>query len=150
MKKCWLWKLYLLFLSYFFSRQLIYVLYSYSLNMQTIQTSSIYDKKWNFHFARIILNAFNVSLSTQILILAIVPLLFISVSIFCEFAMLPDVYILLSPQEEKVHFSWGNRCTHLAADPSKILSPLSVIILACLGNIKKTRLQDKLLRHWSS
>ena len=38
-----------------------------------------------------------VSLSTQILILAIVPLLFISVSIFFEFAMLPDLYILLSP-----------------------------------------------------
>ena len=135
MKKCWLWKLYLLFLSYFFSRQLIYILYSYSLNMQTIQTASIYDKKWSFHFPRIILNAFNVSLSTQILILAILPLLFISVSIFCEFAMLPDVYILLSPQEEEVHSSsWGNRCTHLAAHSSKRLNPLSVIILVCLGN----------------
>ena len=61
-----------------------------------------------------------VSLSTQILILIIAPLSFISVSILCEYAMLPDVYILLSPQEEEVHwFSWGNRCTHLAALSSK-------------------------------
>ena len=48
--------------------------------------------------------------------LAIVPLSFISVCILCEFAMLLDVFILLSPQEEEVHFSsCGNRCTHLAA-----------------------------------
>ena len=44
-----------------------------------------------------------VSLSTQILILAILPLLFISFSILREFAMLPDRYILLSPQEEEMH-----------------------------------------------
>ena len=37
---------------------------------------------------------------------------FVSVSILCKFAMLPDVYILLSPQEEEVlSSSWGNRCT---------------------------------------
>ena len=30
---------------------------------------------------------------------------FVSVSILCKFAMLPDVYILLSPQEEEVHSS---------------------------------------------
>ena len=29
--------------------------------------------------------------------------LFISDSILCEFAMLPDVYILMSPQEKQVH-----------------------------------------------
>ena len=46
-----------------------------------------------------------IRLSAQILILAIASLLFISVSILCELAMLPDVYILLSPQEEVVHFS---------------------------------------------
>ena len=41
---------------------------------------------------------------------------FISVSIFCEFSMLPDVYILLPPQEEEVHYSsLGERCTHLEA-----------------------------------
>ena len=54
----------------------------------------------------IILNAFKyltVSLSTKILILDIVPLSFISVSILYKFSMLPDVYILLCPQEEEVH-----------------------------------------------
>ena len=61
--------------------------------MQTTKTSSI--------SLEIILNAFDsmltVSLSTQILILAIVPLLLISVRILREFALLPDVYILLYP-----------------------------------------------------
>ena len=67
--------------------------------------------------------------------LVIVPLSFILVSIFCEFDMLLDVYILLSPQEEEVHSSSsGNRCTHLAAHSSKRLNPLSFIILVCLGN----------------
>ena len=47
----------------------------------------------------------------------------------CEFAMLPDVHILMSPQEEGVHSSsCGNRCTNLAAHSSKILNPLFVII----------------------
>ena len=56
----------------------------------------------------IILNAFKcltVSLPTEILILAIVRVSLILVSILCELAMLPDVYILLSPQEEEVHSS---------------------------------------------
>ena len=92
-----------------------------------------------------------VSLSTQILFLTMASLSFISVNIFWEFAMLPDVYILLSPQEEEVHSSsWGNRCIHLAAHPSKILNLLSVIILVCFGNTQKTRLQYKLLRYWYS
>ena len=43
------------------------------------------------------------SLSTQILNLTVGPLSFISSSILCQFAMLPNVYILLSPQEEEVH-----------------------------------------------
>ena len=73
-----------------------------------------------------------VSLSTQILILAI----FILVSILCEFALLPDVYILLSPQE--VHSSsTRKRCAHLTAHSLKRLSLLSVIILVCLGNTQK-------------
>ena len=74
-----------------------------------------------------------VLLSTQILILAMVPFSFISVSIPCEFAMLADVYILLSPQEEDVHSSsWRDRCTHLAAHSSKRL--------VCLVNtFKKTK-----------
>ena len=61
--------------------------------MQTTKTSSI--------SLEIILNTFEsmltVSLSTQILIVAIVPLLLISVRILREFALLPDVYILLNP-----------------------------------------------------
>ena len=48
---------------------------------------------------------FEVSLFTQTLILATAPLSFTSVSILCEFVMLSDVYILLSPQEEEVHSS---------------------------------------------
>ena len=66
-------------------------------------------------------------------------LFFTSVSIPCEFVMLPDVYILLSPQEEEVHFLMnvlpnGNRCTNLAAHSSKRLNSLPVIILVCFGN----------------
>ena len=60
---------------------------------------------------------------------------FISDSILCEFAMLPDVYILLSPQEEEVHSSsWGKRRKYLAAHSSKWLNLLSVIILVCISN----------------
>ena len=59
------------------------------------------------------MNAFKCStvlLSTQILIFAIAPISFISFSILCEFAMLPDVYTLLSPQEEEMHSSsWGGQ-----------------------------------------
>ena len=55
---------------------------------------------------------------------------FDSVCVLCEFAMLLDVNILLSPQEEEVlSFSYGNRCTHLAAHSSKRLNPLFVILL---------------------
>ena len=84
-----------------------------------------------------ILNAFKcltVSRSTKILFSAIAPLSFISGVILCKLAMLPDVYILLSPQEE-VHFSSrGDRCTHLEAHSSKTLNTLPVIILVCLVN----------------
>ena len=60
---------------------------------------------------------------------------FVSVSILCKFAMLPDVYILLSPQEEEVHSSsWGNRGKRLVAYSPKRLNPLSFILLVCLGN----------------
>ena len=52
-----------------------------------------------------VLKCLTLSLSSQILTLAAVPFLFISVSILYEFAMLPDVYILLSSQEEKAHSS---------------------------------------------
>ena len=80
----------------------------------------------------IILNAFKcltVSLSTQILILAIATLSFISVSIIFEFTTLLDVYILLSLQEEEVNSSsCGDRCTYLKAHLSKRLNLMSVII----------------------
>ena len=66
------------------------------------------------------------------------PLSSVTVNIVWEFAMLPDLYILLSPQKEEVHSSsWGNRCTHLATHLSKRLKPLFVIILVCLGNTLK-------------
>ena len=42
-----------------------------------------------------------VSFWTYIFILAIVPLLFISVCILCKFAMLLDMYILLSPGKKR-------------------------------------------------
>ena len=136
------WKLYLLSLSYYFSKQLICILYTYSLNIQTTKTSSV--------LLEIIINTFDcmltLSLSTQIFILAIVPLLFISVSILFEFAMLPDLNILLSPQEEEVHSSsWGDRYTHLAEHSSKRLHPLSVIILLCLGNTEENKTASSLV-----
>ena len=69
------------------------------------------------------LNALKYHLFTKIFTLAIAPCLFILVGVFCEFAMVPVVYILLSPQEEEVHYSsCGYRCTHSAANSSKDLN----------------------------
>ena len=42
---------------------------------------------------------------TKILTLATAPFLFILVGVICEFAIVPGVYILLSPQEEEVHYT---------------------------------------------
>ena len=42
---------------------------------------------------------------TKILTLAVVPLWFILACVICEFAIVPDVYISLSPQEEEVHYT---------------------------------------------
>ena len=42
---------------------------------------------------------------TKILTVAIEPPLFTSVGVLCEFAMVPGVYILLSPQEEELNFT---------------------------------------------
>ena len=42
---------------------------------------------------------------TTILTLAIAPFLFILVGVICEFLIVPGVYILLSPQEEEVHYT---------------------------------------------
>ena len=88
-------------------------------------------------------NAFKyltVLLYTQISFLATAPLSFISVTILCEFAMVPDVYILLPLLEEEMHASfWGYRCSHLAAHSSKRLDPLSVIKFFCLGSTSKSK-----------
>ena len=75
-----------------------------------------------------------VTINFKILSLAIVPLLFISVSILCKVSMLPNVYILLSPQEEEtISSSLGDRCKYYVAQWSERLNPLSVIVLVCLG-----------------
>ena len=70
----------------------------------------------------IILNVFKrltVSLSTEILILAIAPFSFILIGSFCELAT-------LSAQEEEVHTSsWGDRHTHLEAHSSKAFEPFT-------------------------
>ena len=42
---------------------------------------------------------------TKILTLAIAPFLFILVGVISEFTIVPGVYILLSPQEEEVHYT---------------------------------------------
>ena len=52
------------------------------------------------------------------------PFLLILVGILCEFAMVPGVYILLSPQEDDVQYtSGGHLCTHIGAHPSKRFKP---------------------------
>ena len=59
-------------------------------------------------YQRIILIAYKyltVLLRNQILIFAIAPLLFITVSILYDFFMLKDVYISLSPQKGEVHLN---------------------------------------------
>ena len=76
---------------------------------------------------------------------------FISFSILCEFAMLRNVYILLTPLEKEVHSSsLGDRCTHLAAHSSERLNSLYVIVIVCLGNTSKNKTVRQLLRHCSS
>ena len=49
---------------------------------------------------------YSITCITKILTLAKVKILFISVDVLCEFAMVPGEYILLSPQEEEVHYSF--------------------------------------------
>ena len=57
-----------------------------------------------------------ITCSTQILTLSIAPFWFISVGVLCEFAMAPNVCILLFPQKEKT--GWTElrmyTCTDLA------------------------------------
>ena len=65
-----------------------------------------------------------ITCSTKILTWAIALFLFILVGVVCEFAMVPGVYILLSPQEKEVHS---------ATRSSKRFKPLSAIILSYQG-----------------
>ena len=76
----------------------------------------------------------SITCSTKILTLAVAPFLFILVGVIFEFAMMPDVYILWSPQEEEVHYSyWGHKFTHSATHSSKRFKPLSDIMLLSQG-----------------
>ena len=83
-----------------------------------------------------------ITCSTKIFTLTITPFLFLFVGLICEFAMVPGVYILLSPQEEEVRFfSWRHRCTHSAAHLSKIFKALlhHVTVPIFLLNWKKCK-----------
>ena len=63
--------------------------------------------------------SYGITCSTKILNLAIGPLLFISVGVLCQFAMVPDVYMLLATHSPK----W--------------FKPLSDIVLLCQRNTSK-------------
>ena len=69
------------------------------------------------------MSSFSITYSTKILTVFIAPVLCISVGILCEFPMLPDMYILLPPQEGGVPHTPGGTDihTHLRAHLSKIL-----------------------------
>ena len=77
----------------------------------------------------------SITCSTEILTLTTSPILFILVGVLCELTMVPSVYILLSPQEEEVHYSsWGHRYIYnSAAHSSKRFKLLSDIIWLCQG-----------------
>ena len=81
------------------------------------------------------LNVSFIPCSTKILTLATAPFLFILIGVFCKFAMVPSVHILLSYQEKEVHYStWRKRCTQSAAHSSKRFEPLSATILLWQGH----------------
>ena len=71
------------------------------------------------------LHVFSVTCSTKILTLAISPVLFISVRSLCEFAIPPDVYILLSSREKEVPHA-GQMYTFSSTFIKKI-EPFSVV-----------------------
>ena len=94
---------------------------------QRTKTSSIQKKKWNWHFAGNYClcpwMSYSITCSPEIRTLAIASGLFIKVDIICDFTVLPVMYILLSPQEEDTHSSfWVDRCTHLGAHASNVLT----------------------------
>ena len=49
---------------------------------------------------------YSITCSTKILTLAIAQFLFILVGVLCVFSVVPGVYILLSHQEEKIHYAF--------------------------------------------
>ena len=69
---------------------------------------------------------YSVTSFTSILTLKIAPFLFISVGVLCEFAMVPDVYHLLTPHEAEMHcfFIFGRTII-------ENIKSLSAIILLC-------------------
>ena len=109
--------------------------------MQTTKTSSI--------SLEIILNTFDsmlkISLSTQILILTIVSLLFILVSILCDLLCCQMCTFYCPPKKMRCSSSWGGRCIHLAAHSSKRLHLLSVTKLVCLGNTQENKTTSSLV-----
>ena len=74
-----------------------------------------------------------ITCSTKVLTLARASFLFILVDVIYEFGMVLSVYILLSPQEDNVDYSfWGHRCTYSAAHSSKRFKPLYDMLM-CQG-----------------
>ena len=59
--------------------------------------------------------------------------MFIWLGVLRQFDMEPDVYILLSPQWEDLHSSWGDRRIYSAVHSSKRFKPFSAIMLLCQG-----------------
>ena len=52
--------------------------------------------------------SYSIIFSTKILTLAAVPFLLILVGVLCEFAMVPDMYIWLTPKEGALFFPMGH------------------------------------------
>ena len=86
----------------------------------------------------------SITCSTKILTLAIAPFLFIFVGIICEFAMVPGVYILLSPAEEEVHYSSErHRSAHSAAYSSERFKPLFTSCYYAKGVVESEKTQTR-------
>ena len=124
---------------YYFSKQLICLLHTYSLSRQ-LKPHQLRIRRENFISIEIILNVFNalpVSLSTQILILAMGPLLFISVSILWEFSIYICKYIYVNFTVPS-----GRRGAPFFLREQMYISGSTFI--------KKIKAFDNLLRPWST
>ena len=112
-------------------------------DLQRITISSTWDEKWDWRLIKMNLNVFicltvSITFSTKIFTLAIASFLLISFGIPYEFAMVPYVYLLLTPLEKEVHSSSSEyRHAPLAAHSSKRFKPSTAIILLCLCNTPK-------------